>query len=290
MSEYIFELNSVTKKHENFQLNPVTIKLPYGHIMGLIGPNGAGKTTIIQLMMNLIKASSGHIKIFGQDYSTAEVAIKDKIGFVYEDNCYGNEFKAGRMKDLIAPFYSRWDDKKFNELAKQFKLDLNQTIGSYSRGQKVRFALAMALSHNAELLILDEPTSGADPVFRADLAEILREEIADGKKSVLFSTHITTDLEKTADFITMINNGNIMFSDSLLDLQEKYWLVKGSNSVLTPLISNCLTGCRQYAYGFEALTLQREKLESHSKADLVFERPNLEEIMVYLCKEESHHA
>ena len=290
MSEYIFEFDSVTKIYPNFNLKPVSFKLPYGHIMGLIGPNGAGKTTIIKLMMNLIKANSGTIKIFGQDYQNAEVAIKDRIGFVYEDNCYNNEFKAGRMKDLIAPFYSRWDDAKFRQLANQFKLDLGQRIGLFSRGQKVRFALAMALSHNAELLILDEPTSGADPVFRADLAEILREEIADGKKSVLFSTHITTDLEKTADFITMINDGTIMFNDTLTDLQEKYWLVKGGNPALSDQVKSCLTGCRNYAYGFEALTSDRHNLEKLAGNALTFEKPNLEQIMVYLCKEESDHA
>jgi len=290
MSEFIFEFNSVSKSYTNFQLNPVSFKLPYGHIMGLIGPNGAGKTTIIKLLMNLIKANSGSLSVFGQGYATSEVAIKDRIGFVYEDNCYNNEFKAIRMKDLIAPFYSRWDDQKFKELADRFQLDLSQRIGLYSRGQKVRFALAMALSHNAELLVLDEPTSGADPVFRADLAEILREEIADGKKSVLFSTHITTDLEKTADFITMINGGNIMFSDSLIDLQEKYWLVKGANEILTPEIRQLLTGCRQYAYGFEALSEKPEKLNWLAGSALSFERPNLEEIMVYLCKEGAVHA
>jgi ABC-2 type transport system ATP-binding protein len=277
----ILEINGVTKEFEGFKLDNISFGLEKGYIMGFIGPNGAGKTTTIRLIMNLLKKDSGDIKIFGMDNSTDEVAIKDRIGFVYEESYFYEHLTVKKMKDIIAPFYSRWDDEKFDEYCSVFGLLPNKKIRDLSKGTKMKFSLAVALSHNAELLILDEPTSGLDPVFRDKLMDILREEIQDENKSILFSTHITSDLEKIADYITFINNGRIVFSDQKDVLLENYKIIKGDSGILTGEIRSELLGVKENRYGFEALC-NVEKQSVFSQFEIVTEKPTLEQMMVYM--------
>jgi ABC-2 type transport system ATP-binding protein len=277
----ILEINGVTKEFEGFKLDNISFGLEKGYIMGFIGPNGAGKTTTIRLIMNLLKKDSGDIKIFGMDNSKDEVEIKDRIGFVYEESYFYEHLTVKKMKDIIAPFYSRWDDGKFDEYCSVFGLLPNKKIRDLSKGTKMKFSLAVALSHNAELLILDEPTSGLDPVFRDKLMDILREEIQDENKSILFSTHITSDLEKIADYITFINNGRIVFSDQKDVLLENYKIIKGDSGILTGEIRNELLGIKENRYGFEALC-NVEKQSVFSQFEIVTEKPTLEQMMVYM--------
>ena len=169
------ELNNVSKHYEGFSLSDINLEIPKGYIMGLIGPNGAGKTTLINIIMNNIKADEGSIKVFDSSYEDNELQIKAHIGFVYDEiGLYGDE-KLKNLKKMIAPFYSKWDEMKFNDYIKQFSLPLNKKLNQLSKGMRMKFALALALSHNADLLILDEPTSGLDPVFRREFLDILRE-------------------------------------------------------------------------------------------------------------------
>ena len=277
----ILEINSVSKEFDGFKLDKINFSLNKGYIMGFIGPNGAGKTTTIRLIMNLLKKNSGDIKIFGMDNATDEVAIKDRIGFVYEESYFYEHLTVKKMKEIIAPFYSRWDDEKFNEYCDIFTLLQRKIIKDLSKGTKMKFALAVALSHNAELLILDEPTSGLDPVFRDKLMDILREEIQDENKSILFSTHITSDLEKIADYITFINDGKIVFSDQKDILLENYKIIKGDTNILSAEIKNQLLGVKENKFGFEALC-NVEKQSIFSQFDIVTEKPSLEQMMVYL--------
>ena len=193
--KYLLELNGVTKKYKEFQLNNLSFNLEKGYIMGFIGPNGAGKSTTIKLIMNLIKKDSGEIKIFGKDYQKEETAIKERIGFVYDENYFYEELTILEMKNIIAPFYKNWDEKTFQKYIKEFNLSLKQKIKELSKGMKMKYSLALALSHKADLIIMDEPTSGLDPIVRNELLEILYDLIQDEEKGILFSTHNTTDLE-----------------------------------------------------------------------------------------------
>ena len=287
MKEYknALEVINIRKRYKDFLLDDISFNLPKGFIMGLVGPNGAGKTTTIKAIMNLIKLDKGQVKIFGENLIDNEVKIKDKIGFVYDD-CYAYEdFSINENKKLIAPFYSKWDEDKFKFYIDKFKLNDKKKVKELSKGQKVRFSLAIALSHNAELLILDEPTSGLDPVFRSELLDILFDLIRDEEISILYSTHITSDLEKLADYITFINNGKVEFSIEKDTLLEEYFIVKGPLENLKGELDKYLIGTRKSKYNFEALTKNSEEL-NRKFDNLIFERATLDDIIVYYSKKE----
>lgn len=287
MKEYknALEVINIRKRYKDFLLEDISFNLPKGFIMGLVGPNGAGKTTTIKAIMNLIKLDKGQVKIFGENLIDNEVKIKDKIGFVYDD-CYTYEdFSINENKKLIAPFYSKWDEDKFKFYIDKFKLNDKKKVKDLSKGQKVRFSLAIALSHNAELLILDEPTSGLDPVFRSELLDVLFDLIRDEEVSILYSTHITSDLEKLADYITFINNGKVEFSIEKDSLLEEYFIVKGPLEVFDDNIRKYLIGTRKSKYNFEGLTKNSEELNRNFD-NLIFERATLDDIIVYYSKKE----
>ena len=227
---------SLQKLRELFFKN-VNIRLDRGYIMGFIGPNGAGKSTTIKLIMNLIKKDSGTIKIFQLDHQKNELAIKDRIGFVYDENYYYEELTVEEMKNFVKPFYSRWDEAAFKNYVDQFELPLKKPIKNLSKGMKMKFSLAIALSHHAELSeVMDEPTSGLDPIIRSEFLEILQSFIQDENKSVFFSTHITSDLDKIADYITLIDDGEIILSKTKDELMEEYCLIKGTSDMVESLL------------------------------------------------------
>ena len=230
--ENILEINDLQKNYKNFSLNNITFSLPAGYICGMIGPNGAGKTTIIKAIMNLIPRDGGTINVFGMDNIINEVDIKARIGFVYDNPDFYQDSKLKTIRSVVAPFYKQWDNNKFSDFMDSFQLPLNQKFKTLSQGMKMKFWLAIALSHNADLILLDEPTSGLDPVFRREFLEMLSEIIQDEKKSVLFSTHITSDLERIADYITFIMNGNLVFSKPKDEILEEWGIVKGGDELL----------------------------------------------------------
>ena len=284
--ENIIELKSLRKEYDEFTLNDISFKLPYGFIMGLIGPNGAGKTTIIKLIMNLIKKDSGEIYIFGKDHIINEMEVKSRIGFVYDTSNFYEHLTLKQMKSLIAPFYKAWDEAMFKKYIAEFDLPLNKKINTLSRGMKMKYALTMALSHHADLIVMDEPTSGLDPVFRKQLLGILSGVIQDERKSILFSTHITSDLEKTADYITFINKGELIFSHSKDEIFENYGLVKGGKEILNQKSREFFTGIHVHNYGFEALTSDIQEARRKFKSNAVVEKATLEDIMVFTSKKE----
>ncbi|NLK43345.1 MAG: ABC transporter ATP-binding protein [Tissierellia bacterium] len=280
----MLEVNNLTKKFEKFTLENISFKLEPGYIMGFIGPNGAGKTTTIKLIMNLLKKDSGEIKVFGMDHVKDEKEIKKRIGFVYEEAYYYETLTLKQMKDIIAPFYREWDDKQFKKYIVDFGLDMDTRIKKLSKGMKTKFSLALALSHKADLIIMDEPTSGLDPVFRREILDILYNIIQDEKRSILFSTHITTDLEKIADYITFINKGKIVFSKSIDEVFDSYKVVKGGKDVLDWKIRKEFIGLRITNVGFEGLTEDSEKLKRILGDQIIIERPSLEDIMFYTIR------
>lgn len=279
--EKILEVKNLRKEYNTFTLNDISFSLDRGYIMGFIGQNGAGKSTTIKLIMNLIKRNSGEIKVFGMDNIKEEKKIKDRIGFVYDDNYFYDELSIRDNGRIISGFYSKWSDKKFKEHLNNFDLDPKKKIKELSKGMKMKFSLATALSHEAELIIMDEPTAGLDPVFRNEILEILYDLIQDEKKSIFFSTHITSDLEKIADYITFINKGEILFSKPKDEILDSYGIVKGGLELLNGATRKEFIGVRKNSFGFEALTNNVQRAEQLFRDKVVIDRASLEDIMVY---------
>lgn len=280
----ILEVKNLTKKYKDFTLDNVSFKLEKGFIMGFIGPNGAGKSTTIKLLMNLVKKNSGEIKIFGLDNIKNEKEVKQRIGFVYDENHFYEELNLIEMKNIIAPFYKHWENKVFAKYMTDFNLPVKKKIKDLSKGMKMKYSLAIALSHDAELIIMDEPTSGLDPVFRSEMLDILCSIIQDENKSIFFSTHITTDLEKVADYITFLNKGNIVFSDTKDNILENYSIVKGDKALLDSDTKKEFVGIRENSFGFEALTNNGKRIKKLFNNNALIEKATLEDIMVYTVR------
>ncbi|WP_432409380.1 ABC transporter ATP-binding protein [Wukongibacter sp. M2B1] len=282
----ILELNNVRKEYKDFILKDISFTLNRGYIMGFIGPNGAGKSTTIKLIMNLLKKNNGEIKILGLDNIKHENEIKQRIGFVYDENHFYEELTLKQMKNATAGFYVNWSDRLYHKYMINFNLKEDKKIKELSKGMLMKFSLVLALSHDAELIIMDEPTSGLDPVFRSEFLDILMDIIQDENKAILFSTHITTDLEKIADYITFINDGSLIFSKTKDELLDSYGIVKGSKELLNDTLRESLVGIKYNKFGFEALTTETIKLRRSYRDELVIERPTLEDIMLLSIKED----
>ncbi|WP_298846778.1 ABC transporter ATP-binding protein [Clostridium sp.] len=280
----ILEIKNLNKTYKDFSLDDLTFNVERGSIMGFIGPNGSGKSTTIKLIMNLIKKNSGDIKIFGLDNIKHNKEIKQRIGFVYDDNYFYEELNIMEMKNIIRPFYKGWNDTLFEKYIKEFELPKKNKIKNLSKGMKMKLSLALALCHNAELIIMDEPTSGLDPVFRSELSDILCSVIQDENVSIFFSTHITTDLEKIADYITFINKGKLVFSRTKDDIIENYGIVKGSKELLDNDIKREFVSIKENSFGFEALTKDVTKARKIFKGRGIVEKASIEDIMVYTVR------
>lgn len=280
----ILEIKDVSKQYNDFSLKKINITLEKGYVMGFIGPNGAGKSTTIKLIMNLIKKDSGKINIFGFDNEKNEIKVKERIGFVYDENNFYEELTIQEMKNIVKRFYKQWNEDLFLFYLKEFSLPINKQIKDLSKGMKMKFSLAIALSHHAELLIMDEPTSGLDPLVRKELIDILRSIMEDENKAVFFSTHITSDLEKIADYITIIDNGEIILSRPKDSLLEEYCIVKGSKDILTPSIRTSLIGIEDNKYGFKALYNKKTGNLKSLVNSLIFEKTTIEDILLFTTK------
>ncbi len=280
--EPILELRHVTKAYEGFTLEDVSFALPRGYIMGLIGPNGAGKTTIVKSILNLVRIDGGEIRVAGLDHRRDEVDVRSRIGFVHENPRFHDALTVERAAAVIAPFYPTWDRAEFGRLAAEFGLPRRQRVRTLSRGQRTRFALAVALAHRAELLLLDEPSSGLDPVFRRELLDRLSGVIEGGHTSVLFSTHITADLDRIADYVTFVRQGRLVFSAAKDDVRERWVLVKGGTELLTDEVRARLAGIVVHEFGFTALTGDLAGLRALlAGAQLVVEPATLEDVLFY---------
>jgi ABC-2 type transport system ATP-binding protein len=229
----VIEVKNVCKNYTDFSLNNLSFSLPTGCIMGLVGQNGAGKTTMIRLILNMANRDGGEIRIFGLDNLNDEQKIKQDIGAVFDEIFFVDIWRVREVEKVIRGFYSKWDSKLYRQYLTKFRLPADKKVKDLSRGMKMKLMLAVALSHEAKLLILDEPTSGLDPVARDELLEILKAYIADGQKSILFSTHITSDLEKIADYITLIDNGNLIYTGTKDDLLKRFSGLLPSSALLT---------------------------------------------------------
>ena len=260
----ILTVSGLNKSYGDFSLKDVTFSLPEGCITGFIGVNGAGKTTTLRTLLGLTNKLSGKIQFFGLDMDKNEREIKDRIGIVLDGGGFYEELSLGEMKVIISSAYTSWSEQDFKRYMDMFSLDPKQKINSLSKGMRMKYALALALSHNAELLIMDEPTSGLDPLVRGQLLKILTEYMENGGKGVFFSTHITSDLDKIADMLIMIDNGRIVFREEKDTLLDTYRIVKGDSGALT-------TDARKLFYLYRKLILDLQELQSkYPKYGLIF--------------------
>lgn len=271
------ELKDITKHFKYFTLDKISLSLPEGYIMGLIGANGAGKTTIIKIIMGLYLYDDGDISILGMDPQREGHIMRDKIGFVFDDPKY-YDFRLKKIKKIIAPFYSNWDDKIFYDNLNRFGLHDKLHFKKLSRGMKLKFALAIALSHNAKLLILDEPTSGLDPIFRLEFLSILQEIIAKKECSILFSSHITSDVEKIADYVAYIKKGKMELTGEKNDILSSFVLVRGDEDKIPLEVKDIMIAGEETTYYYEALIPASHNIKKQWKQQ---ENPTLEKIMYY---------
>ena len=282
----ILEVRNLTKKYPSFTLDNVSFKVEEGCIMGFIGRNGAGKTTTIKSILNLVHADGGTVLFEGKDLWASEIECKKQIGLVLGEFNYYRRKKLKTIAEVTKRFYEDWDEQTYQSLMQRFALDPEKKITELSQGMRVKFALALALSHSAKLLILDEPTSGLDSVSRDDLLEIFRAIIEDGQHSILFSTHIISDLEKCADYITYIKAGRIVCSTDSETFKDAYRLVSGESEDLERWRDK-LIGYRAHAFGFTGLM---RKADAEAAEGLKVAPADMESIMIYTEKEDDHES
>ena len=288
--EKALEVIGLNKKLNMFSLNDVNFSVIEGHVVGFIGVNGAGKTTTIKTIMGLMLPDSGKIRAFGLEINKNEVAVKDRIGLLLEDCPYYEDLSLSQMKSILSPAYSNWDEKVFQSTIKRFQLPLSQKIGALSKGMKMKYSLALALSHHADLLIMDEPNSGLDPLIRSELMILLREFVQEKKgKSVLFSSHITSDIEKVADDVIMINDGKILFCESLEQLMNTYKIINGKVENLSVELKKSLLNLNESGREFTGLTKNPEIYIYNEKIQV--RAATIEDIMLnYIDNERSQYV
>ena len=281
----ILEVKNLNKKYKDFQLKNVNLSLPKGMIMGLIGENGAGKTTTIKAILNIINTDSGEIKIFGLDNKKEEKKIKQDIGVVLDDSFLSEYLNPIDINKIMKNFYQNWDEKLYFKYIDEFKLPKNKISKDYSSGMKMKLKIAVALSHHPKLLILDEPTSGLDPVARNEILDIFQDFIQDEEHAILVSSHITSDLEHIADYITFINNGEIVLTKTKDELLDRYGIVKCSEQEFKKINKADYLKYKKNRYEYEILV--ENKNEFKRKYDIqIIDKPTIEEIMLIYIKGE----
>ena len=285
--EEVLKLEEVCKKYPSFSLKDVSFSVNPGEIMGFIGRNGAGKTTTLKSIMNLIHYDSGTIYAFGSEMSANELENKQRIGFALSELNYYPNRTIRQLMDVTKRFYKNFDEEKFAQVCKIFNLNIDKKLEELSSGMKVKYSVAIALSHNAELLILDEPTSGLDPVSRDEILDIFREIVKDGKRAILFSTHITSDLDKCATNITYIHDGSIVYTGSKKNFVNSYLFVKDKS--MNKELEKEYIAFKELDDRIEGL-ISPDKKDVFVKHNITPREPDLEEIMVYLERSKDHES
>lgn len=281
----LLEVHNISKHYKNFSLENIDFVLPKGYIMGYVGQNGAGKSTTLDLITNLRKCAAGEIYVDGITYNEDEVRYKESIGYIGDAFYYPENFTVKNIRGILKNFYITFSEEKFNELLQKWKLTDKLKVKDFSRGMKVKLMFASVLARDTKLLVLDEATNGLDPVVRVEVLKLLQEYIADGERSVIFSTHILSDLEQIADYIYFVDDGRKVLYDAKDELLESYLLVKGERRAVTPQIAKELIGITDNAYGFEAI-LPSDRANLLTK-EFLFEKPTIDEIVVHYIQDKN---
>ena len=279
------EVKNLCKKYSEFELKNINLKLPKGMIMGLIGENGAGKTTTIKSILNLINIDNGEIKIFGLNIKENEKKIKEDIGVVLDDAFFSEYLNPADINKIMNKIYKNWDENLYYKYLEDFKLPKNKISKEFSSGMKMKLKIAVALSHHPKLLILDEPTSGLDPVARSEILDIFQDFIQNEENSIFVSSHITSDLEHIADYITFINNGEIVLSKTRDELLEKYGIVKCSKSEFEKIDKNDYVKFKVNRYEYDVLVEDKAKFKRKYEFKII-DKPTLDDIMLIYIKGE----
>lgn len=285
--ENILELQQVSKTFpkSKFSLKNVSFNLPYGTILGFVGENGAGKTTTIGCILNTIKKDSGKIKLFGKEMFDADTDMREKIGVVYDGNNFPANWTAKQLAGVMAGFYTQWDNALFQKYIENFKLPTNQKIKHYSRGMTMKLAIAVALSHHPQLLILDVATSGLDPIVRDEMLDVFLDFIQKENHSILLSSHITSDLEKVADYITFIHNGKLIATVSKNDLVYNYAVMRCKESQFLALDTADILAYRKRDFQIDVLVSDVKNAQRKYK-NVVIDHVSVDEIFLMLVKGE----
>ena len=278
MSNYAIEIKDLIKQFDNFKLGPINLTIPKGTIVGYIGQNGAGKSTTIKLLLGLLNKDSGEIKIL-DEINPSSVGLKDKLGIVFDDLLVPEEMTLIDVEKFCSRVYSKWNKNSFYKFKEKFNLPEKKIIKNYSRGMKMKLSMAVALSHNAELLILDEATSGLDPIVREEILDLLLDFMQDENHTILISSHILSDLEKVADYIAFINDGKILFMETKDELKENYGICTLSNEEVASIDEEAIVGRRIHSFGQELLV--KKNLIPNG---IIFQKPSIEDIMIYFVK------
>ncbi len=280
------QINALTKSFSKFSLENINLELPQGYIMGLVGKNGAGKTTLFKTIMNHLLKDHGDIQIYGYDHQKDEVQAKSRIAYLSDDPIGIGEMSLKTHKDAFAVGYPTWDEAKFQVLLNRFKLNQKAKVKTLSKGMKVKFGISLALSHNAQLILLDEPTAGLDPVARNEVMGLLQEELQDESKSILFSTHVTSDLEGIADYLTIIDQGHIIMSETGETINDNWRILKLEDLPAGISSLDVVKGIKPTSFGYSLLTSDFGKLQERLPADTTSETPNYADIMIHMVKGE----
>lgn len=276
-------ISGLTKTYKDFMLNGVSFSVPCGSIVGLIGENGAGKSTTINAVLGLIQKEAGSICVLGKEQLDNE--IKEQIGVVFDGNNYPEIFSARKLNRVMKDIYHSWEEHTFLNLLKKFSLPTDKPIKQFSKGMKMKLAIAVALSHNSKLLILDEATSGLDPVIRDDILDILLDFAQDETHSILISSHITTDLEKIADYIVFIHEGQVVFSKLKDELIEQYGIIKCGAAQFEALDKSDIIVYRKMDYEWQVLVADRAAMKKKYPKTLI-DSVSIDEIMLLYVKGE----
>lgn len=283
--EATIKVKNLNKKYEGFELKNISFEIPEGSIVGLIGENGAGKTTTIKSILNIIN-SEGEIQVFGKDIKQNEKEIKSKLGVVLDDSFLSEYLTPKKINSIMKNFYNTWDKKLFKKYIKIFKLPENKMIKDFSSGMKMKLKIATAISHKPQILILDEPTSGLDPIVRNEILDIFRQFIAeDETRSILVSTHITTDLEHISDYIMFIKNGEITLNLPTSEILENYGIVKCDEKDFSKISKEDYEYYRKEKYQYEVLVKNKKMIKSKYGISTI-DKASIEDIMLFYIKGE----
>lgn len=284
---YNLELSGVCKAYPggHFSLNDVTFSVPKGTIVGLVGENGAGKTTMIGCILGTTRRDAGEIRIFGQEMTDADTALREQIGVVYDGDNFPGHLCAGQLADIMRGLYTSWDDAAFDAFLSRFSLPREQKIKAYSRGMGMKLALSAALAHHPKLLILDEATGGLDPVMREELLDVFLEFVQDEEHSILLSSHITSDLERVADYIVFVHRGRVILTAAKDELRYNYAVLRCRKSDFARIDARDILAYRERDFQTDVLVADG-RAAARKYGDIAADHPSLDEIMLLLIKGE----